>query len=241
MRKGISAYGAIALAVAFCLMGGSAQAAVVVLDDFETNEGHFALAPSFSGTSTGFTAASSTADRTTEDAFRGTASERIFIDDNPAAAVPTSNESWRLRFLSGSGTPANNVTIPSSGYVGYWLKTTQENLRAAIMIDDGAALERSSRLPIIADGQWHLYQWDLDDAAMWDAFAGTAPNGAIDADSVTIDSLFVDVLTSAGTDVDALFFIDDVSHNAEGVIPEPTGLAVIGLGGLVVLARRRRA
>ena len=192
--------------VALALFGlaASANAAVLVIDDFEAGEGHFAQQPGFSGTSAGFEPAAtvSTADRVTDEFFAGAASERLFINDNTTNAPD--GTAWRVRFLSGGGTPANNVTLPTSGYVGYWLKTSNENLRAAIMVDDGAALERSTRVPIIADNQWHLYQWNFDDDAQWDGFAGTGPNGVIDAASVTLDSLYIDaVLVGDGSDQDA--------------------------------------
>lgn len=225
----------------------SADAAVVVIDDFEVNEGHFAQDPDFSGSTAGQTVTAgvgpSVADRDTTEFFAGAASERIFMDDNPAVNDPGGG-AWRLRFLSGGGTPANNATLDATGFVGYWLKTTTPNLRAGIMVDDGAALERSTRTPIIADGQWHLYQWDFDNADQWDAFAGTAPNGAIDAATVTLDALYVDaILAGDGSDQDATFFIDNVSHNNEGEIPipEPTSLGMLGVAGLALLARRQRA
>ena len=218
-----------------------ARAAVTVIDDFEANEGHFAQAPNFSGSSAGF-AAASTADRTTEAFFSGAASEKLFIDDVVGTNDPGGG-AWRLRFLSGGGTPANNVTLDSTGFVGYWLRTTTPNLRAGIMIDDGAALERSVRTAIIADGEWHLYQWDFDNDAQWDAFAGTAPNGAIDAAQVTIDALYVDAaLAGDGSDQDATFYIDAVSFDPTGeiAVPEPTALGLVGVGALM-LTRRRRA
>ena len=235
--------GFLALATVLCV-ATSADAAVLVIDDFEAGEGHFAQQPGFSGTSAGFDAPAnvSTADRVTDEFFEGAASERLFINDNTTNAPD--GTAWRVRFLSGGGTPANNVSVPATGYVGYWLKTANENLRAGILIDDGTALERSTRVPIIADNQWHLYQWNFDDETNWDGFAGTGPNGVIDADSVTIDGLYIDaVLAGDGSDQDATYFIDAVSHNPDGEIPipEPTALGLLAVGAGALLSRRRRA
>jgi hypothetical protein len=249
MRLGVALLG-LAAAGGFST---SAGAAVVILDDFETTEGHFNLAPSFSGTTAGETETTpgvgpSTADRDTTTGVNGsTASQRIFIDDDPAADSPAGGAAWRLRHLSGSGTPANNVAFSNGldSYVGYYLKTSTPNLRAGILLDDGAALELSTRTPIIADGEWHVYQWQLSDANQWDAFAGTGANGAIDAATATIDGIFVDVVKTTG-DQDATFFLDSVSFSDSGplpapVVPEPASAGLLGLAGIGLLARRRRA
>ena len=103
-------------------------------------------------------------------------------------------------------------------------------------------LERGTRTPIIADGEWHLYEWNLDDDTQWDGFAGTGVNGAIDAATVTIDALYIDAtLAGDGSDQDATFNIDTVAHDPAGqiVIPEPTSLALLGLGALPLVRRRR--
>jgi hypothetical protein len=244
MHSRILARGFLALCAVVGL-ASSADAAVIVLDDFEANEGHFTSDPDTSGSSAGQTQTTpnvgpSTADRDTTVFFEGSASERLVIDDNPAATAPDGT-AWRIRFLSGGGTPANNTTLDTTGFVGYWLQTTNPNLRAGIMVDDGAALERSTRTPIIADGQWHLYQWDFDDANQWDGFAGTAPNGVIDAATATIDSLYFDaVLAGDGSDQDATFYVDAVSHNPEGEIPipEPAAVSLLSVAALALLRRR---
>ena len=85
-----------------------------------------------------------------------------------------------------------------------------------IGIDDpvgNTALERGTAKPVIADNQWHLYQWNFEDAAAWDAFAGGA-NGQIDAvnGTVTIDSIW---LAGSGN---AQIYLDNVTHNPNGLI-----------------------
>lgn len=227
-------------------------AATTILDDFEVSEGHFTNDADFSGTTQGETVTDgpSTADLTTTTAYQGTGSQQVFLDDDPASNVanPTTF-TWQLRHLSGGGTVANNVGILNGGttWVGYYLMTSTPNLQASLMIDDGTGLERAAYLPIVADGGWHLYEWELADTNMWEAFAGTGQNGEINAATVTLDSIFITALDSdpanTGPDQDATFFVDAVAYNTEGritVVPEPSGLILAGLTALGALSRRRR-
>jgi hypothetical protein len=85
-----------------------------------------------------------------------------------------------------------------------------------IGIDDpvgNTALERGILQNVIADNEWHLYQWNFQDATHWDPFAGGA-DGDIDAVSgtVTIDSIWF-----AGS-FNAQIYLDTVSHNPDGLL-----------------------
>src|SRR5262249_26271981 len=93
-----------------------------------------------------------------------------------------------------------------------------------IAIDDpvggNTAVERGYAQTIIADNQWHLYQWNLENDNHWDAYSGGA-NGDIDAVTgfVTIDSIW---FNGKGN---AQIYLDNVSHNAAGLL---TAAAVPG-------------
>lgn len=233
---------------------GAAHAQTSILENFESGEGRFDRAPSFSGTTAGETETSpgvgpSTADRSTAEAYEGSGSQRIFMDDDPASDAP-GTLAWRLRHLAGGGSPGTtNPAFASTGYIGYYLKTTTPNLRAGIFIDDGAALELSTKTPVIADGQWHRYQWQFSDANQWDAFAGTGPNGQIDSASVSIDGLYIDAVKDPTiADQDAVFFIDAVALNPTGeinvagnpAVPEPAAVGLLAPLAGALIARRRR-
>ncbi|MCC7474138.1 MAG: autotransporter-associated beta strand repeat-containing protein [Pirellulales bacterium] len=194
-----------------------------VIDDFEIDEGHFNWNYNFSpssqtfGLSGGPANSAGPSDRvTTEHQGSGTASQllNLVID-------ATGDNAWQLRHNSGIGTaatPAGNVPLPGTGYVGFWLKTDDLGTSVRIGIDDplGAnttALEISSTKSVTADNQWHLYQWDFGDANSWYAFAGGA-NGQIDAENgnVSIDSIW---FNGAGN---VQIYMDNVMHNPAGLI-----------------------
>jgi hypothetical protein len=196
-----------------------ALGALTILDGFNGGEGRFASAPfGSSGSTFGITSAS-TAAYTTVEAQAGAGSQRIVMvrDDSP---------SGRLRHLSGGGSPTNNrvaigeqdYAMAAQGYVGFFLKTTDEGLEVGIGIDDGASsgstgLEESTSWPVIADGKWHLYEWDLADAAQWNNFSGG--NGTIGGPNAYIDSLlFYGGTSTAGQTMEVL--LDTVAYNPHG-------------------------
>ncbi len=228
----------------FALFPASAQTSI--LDDFETDEGHFNLQPSFSGTTSGIDPTLSVADRNLTQFYSGLASQRLFIDDNGTNAPD--GTAWRVRHLSGSGSPANNVSIAPDGYIGYAVRATSGvGLQFSVILDQGATAERGAYRTIVADGSWNLLQWNLDDANDWEAGPfGTGNNGAIeDGTNFTIDSLWFRSTVVSG-DQDAEFFIDYIAFNNTGQIapvPEPSTWALGLLGGFslaTMLTRSRR-
>src|SRR5690606_20893406 len=101
---------------------------------------------------------------------------------------------------------------------------------------------------LIADGQWHLYEWNLD-GAVWGSVPGiaTRETGELPNNSYTIDSIYF--RDPAGTpSPSGEFFLDFVALNPDGSIaelvpvPEPSTYAlvfgVLALGGAIVHRRR---
>jgi hypothetical protein len=152
--------------------------------------------------------------------------------------VRNQNSTARLRHLSGGGNPLNNrVAIAGDdhamgvrGFVGFFLKTTDADLEVGIALDDGLAgegtgLEQSSRLPVMADGKWHLYEWDLSDADQWENFSGG--NGVIGGPNAYIDSVLI--YAGASTAGDTLtMYLDTVAFNPHGSL---ASLAAAGGAG----------
>ena len=186
-----------------------------IIDDFEANEGHFGWLYSQSPQTSGLTAGT-TIEQVTSIAQGGLASQELNL--------VTTGGAWALRHNSGIGSvahPTGNTPLEPTGFVGFWLKTNDSGVTVQIAIDDptttsgtgSTALEKGIPQGVIADGTWHLYQWDLEDADEWDAFAGGA-DGDIDATfgTVTIDSIFFS--GSGNTQI----YLDTVSHNPDGML-----------------------
>lgn len=140
-----------------------------VLDTFDVNEGHFNSAPSFSGSNRNMdqTAGAMTADRVTTDGPRqGLGHEKIVLKTAASWATPPGEQVWYCRFLSGGGSASNNVKFTTSaetdGWIGFYAKTTQAGVAVQLWIE-GPSNNNSSPKTLINDGQWHLYEWNLDD------------------------------------------------------------------------------
>jgi uncharacterized lipoprotein YddW (UPF0748 family) len=180
----------------------------IVLDDFEINEGHFGWNYNLSPQTVGL-ASATTIERVTTEAHTGIASQEL----NLVASGP---EAWTLRHNSGIGTaaaPAGNVAIPATGYVGFWLKTDSPGVSVQIALDDPGTADRGFLQDVIADGQWHLYEWNLDNDSQWEGWV--TGDGIITGPTVTLDSIFF-----YGTG-NATLYLDNVSYNPEGPLLAP--------------------
>jgi hypothetical protein len=220
-----------------------------IFDTFEGSKGHFASSMTASGSSRNV-AATSTATLDTTQHQSGNSSLRLDIVNTNA--TPTA---MQLRFLSGGGTPNNNTAagdkaMGNTGFVGVFLKMDPGNvpLFVTMLLDDGTAdsngAERGNFLQIVADGQWHLYQWDLSEDGPWANF--NSGNGVIGGPNAFIDSLYFSsaAATSGGPNFSGTVWMDTIAYNPDGtlnyLVPEP-GTAAMAMAGLMTLVRRRRA
>jgi len=202
-------------ALAFALPSSS-SAASIILDDFNVNEGKFTSVPTASGSTAGLLT-SSTADRTTINPLEGCGCEQLVLNTNGAATA-------RLRFLAGGGTPANNTAFPTSagtdGWIGFYVRTTNVGWTAQLWIE-GPSNNGSAQKAIIPDGQWHLYEWDLDNTAGdqdgWGDIQGILGGNLTVADgNHTIDSIIL-----RGTNMEQqvnVLFVDFVAKSDSGSI-----------------------
>lgn len=175
----------------------------VNLDDFENGVGRFDKSPTFSGSTSGIST-SSTSAQTKYHANNGWASLQIVLKDDPS-----SSNNWTVRLLSGMGNPANNITLSFNGLIGFWMKTSTapSGAQTAVTIDDGAGgTELSPKLNVINDGNWNYYQFDFQSAG-WTNFA--SGNGVINGPTVTLDAI---MFYAPNNSPDWTIFVDDVSY-----------------------------
>lgn len=168
-------------------------------------EGYFNLTPGYSGSTIGIDRNNSSAMADSSQSFKGDLSQRLIITDDPAAG-----NGWLVRHLSGSGTRANNKVRLTQGYVGFWAKTINDGCEITIALDNtnNTTADRGNWKSLISDGQWHLYEWNLEDNNDWHGWV--SGNGLIDTADFTIDSIQIRRLTAG----DAIIYIDEIAHSA---------------------------
>ncbi|MBI4578528.1 MAG: PEP-CTERM sorting domain-containing protein [Planctomycetes bacterium] len=226
----------------------TAAQADIIFADFNVNEGIFQYAPNFSGTSN--VLATSTADRTTAagEVLEGAGAEKLVL--NSGTANPT-----RCRFLAGvttAGSPAGQQSFtPTSGgedgYIGFWYKIaggTATGMKLGINLDSpantGATMVGGVLKDVIADGQWHAMEWNLDNLSEWGAVTAIGGSSAnLEGSAKTIDSIYFYFIPQPNLSVTVL--IDYVVKTDSGhiPIPEPASIGLL-LAGIPLVASRRR-
>jgi len=233
--------------------------AATIFDDFNTSAGHFGYAPTFSSTTTGLDAptSSNTYDSTPGDPFEGAGTMRLVLTHN------TTPGTSRVRYLSGgppytsanAGNPAANTTFSvngtTDGFIGLYVKTdtSGSGWNVSFNLDSsantGATMSWSGEKPLITDGQWHLYEWAID-STTWSAVPGIGgqASGPITTGTKAIDSIYFRNNSTVAAGAAATIYVDFVAQNESGsiatLVPEPSSLGFALLGGGLLLAHFRR-
>lgn len=222
-----------------------APAAAIVFDDFDVDVGHFDKPPSTS-TSNSNLSTSSTAGRVTDQNVNTPGAGALRLGFKRSTGVAT-----RVRFLSGggspggaSGSPANTPFTTSDttadGFIGLYLKTTASGWTVQIALDGPSDLQGGVPRAVITDGEWHLYEWNLDLAADWGAVSSIGGDSTFDEGTQSIDSVVFRAASSAPAD--STLYMDFVAKSDGGsiqtIVPEPS-LGFAALFGLVAMAVRR--
>lgn len=172
--------------------------------DFEAGEGTFKHNVTVSTSNQNVSGGS--ADRVTSEKRTGTGSQRIVISKTAGAS------SYLLRHVSGDPTAGDynsNPNFASIGTIGFWLKTTSPDVQVAIALDDTSTGDRSYFMNVIADGEWHKYEWFLNDVSHWDPWVG--------GDGKIATRFAIDSVHFTGTADTTTIFMDDVFQDAAAV------------------------
>lgn len=154
----------------------------LMIEDFENGKGYFNRDPNYSGSTEGI-GEDSWSDTTSLTSRSGDHSLEIVLSD-----YSMTSGDWKVRLLSGNGSPSNNKALSSDQVLCFSLRTGQDGLEVAVLIDDeNGQLEISEKFPVIGDNQWHTYAVHLDSSSMWNSYSNG--NGQIDASLVTLDAL----------------------------------------------------
>lgn len=179
--------------------GGGGGGSTTLLDGFENGVGHFTTAPAYSGSTAGISTASTSARNCTM-RYAGSCSLNVKLVDDASSSA-----NWAVRLLSGAGNPGSNVALARSGRVGFYVYSGGSGMSVGVGIDDSDGTERSVSRAIPANS-WTWVEWNLSDAAQWNAWAG-ASNGAITASTVQLDAIW---FYRAQTSYDVQLYVDNV-------------------------------
>jgi hypothetical protein len=241
--------------VAACAFAASATAAPVLLQDYEPPgnfDAPFNLAPDFSGTTVGIVSTTDTLTHVPADGALGTtASAELFMEHATGESPTAAGWQWQVRFLpnSGGSTNAQNPLFNTDGYVGYFLKVDSAvtaDIQTAPVLEGaaGTGTATSGALKtVIKDGQWHLYQWNMDDPAQFPGSFNTVYAGGLGDTTLEAQVSFDSIALVSSNGGNATVRIDQIGYdNAGPLVPEPSAIvlsALAMLGG--VAAGRRRA
>jgi len=259
--KSFNASASLLAAVGGVLLLSIPASASIIFDDFNVNEGFFNTSPKFSATTSATIDTTSTADRATSPSpLEGAGFERLTLD-----VIGTTTA--RVRFLSNTGTPSPQTSFTTSasatdGWIGYYVRLAagasgiwQTGINLDSTANSSGTMLGSSRVTIPADGQWHLFEWNLDSAvaADWGQVGGiggyTSMANALaagDPHTWTIDSIYFyssGNVSGTGITIDLDFVAKSDSGSIASLVPEPSSFALVALGGgiLFLIQRRRQA
>jgi hypothetical protein len=220
---------------------------VRIIDDFEAGDGHFTTVSAV-GASVPIRV------RTADDSYTKTYAQKVNVVDDLA-----NPNGWYVRLLSGGGLPGSNESIPltdgADGTIGFFLRVSANSPLAtpltAELVLDGGGTDSDAGVPrtLITDGDWHYYEWDLDDPSDWTAWRDANGNVVAGSDGVLppAGNVSIDSILLRGGNGSAEFFVDGVMRNAGGSlsamlpVPEPGVVGMMSLASIALLRRRRRA
>jgi hypothetical protein len=211
-----------------------------VFADFEQgDEGTFNAPLAGSARTRGVNTSLTSADPMIGNAFDGNWSQQLTIKNDPGTDGGQENPggAWFVDELSGLGDPANNISRPAIGSVGFWAKTANSDLRMSLVLDDENRNTGDRAVPqsLIADGQWHPYFWNLNDSSQWAAWG--AGDGLI-GERFTLHSIQIFGPPTTNPNQDAVIYLDSVSHIMPAAVPEIHWQAVLAVASVICASLR---
>jgi hypothetical protein len=215
--------------LALALVTPAAAQSSVIFEDFNVDEGHFTWAPTDSGSTSNVEPTTSTANQVTTTALEGEGSQELIIN------TVTPDSSTRVRHVAGGGVTANNTPFTTSpetdGWIGFALKTDSPGWNVSLWIElapnqtgNPGGINNNAGVPqeVIADGDWHFYQWNLDDNSGgpdgWATVSGIiAGTSTVNDGDHTIDSI---ILRNTAAPATSTFYVDFIALNREGFVEE---------------------
>ena len=264
----------LAAALAVAAFASWSYATPIFLQDYEAPGGldePFNRSPDASGSSEGILDDDAPNDPGTSaialdaaDGTLGTTQSALItiVDEAPPAAdsAGANGTAYSIRLIpnAGANVTATNPAFPTDGFVGFYLKADPTAAAALLEVaplleDSGGTLAGSGGVlkPVIADGLWHLYEWDMDNPAdfpnTFETFYGGTPaaetlEATASFDSIAIISRGIDGQSSASLKIDQIGYDNAGRLPQPPIIPEPASVVLAACGMLGVgLALQRRA
>jgi hypothetical protein len=225
------------LVTGLLMVPSATQATPIIFDDFNVNNGHFNSVPSASGSSSSLDTSSTSTRITTNGPVEGAGMQKLVL----IAKTPGSG-TLRCRHLSGGGSAANNIAFTTSsgvdGWIGFYVKTdpgTDTNWTVQPWLE-GASNNGGVPKQIIADGEWHLYEWDLDDTTGgtngWGDVAGIISGSVTVADgSHTFDSI---IFRNSGAPTNSVIYWDFLAKSDSGSVSNVLATPCLKTSGVIV-------
>ena len=182
--------------------------------------------------------------------------DTVYVNNTTGSGTGTGDltvETSANALLGGNGTiTGNNVTVQDGGTIEPGLQASLD--LDTLTIDNDLSMEGTLRIRVNVDtdqsstlvvtGLLDLGQNSVLDVAGFDDQGATAPLGAgeihILAEYGTLSGLFGDTSSVPTTHVVNYNYQNDNQIAIVPVIPEPASVALVGLGSLMLLSRRRR-
>lgn len=165
--------------------------------------------PTTSGSTNGISKVS-TFSQTNESKKGGTYSGKLTLQDS------TQSRNWFVRVYYNY--PSNDtMKLGTTGYLRIYLRSVSvpSGLKVRLAVDDNAGniTETSSWQTVVADGTWHIYEWQINDHAQWDVWVGG--NGQIDGPNTYFDSIQFSCDDPNSGSTQYVIYVDNIEKGSE--------------------------